>query len=501
MKLSDLKNNSSVVIQCHDNPDADAIASGWGVYLYCQKNNIPARFIYGGKFPIQKSNLILMKDSFNIPIEYVEEMDEVPFLLTVDCQYGEGNVKKFPAKEVAVIDHHRVSGNLPEMNEVRSNLGSCSTIVWDMLKKEGISVNENTNLATALYYGLMTDTNGFAELNHPMDRNLRDDLDYRKSDISLFRNSNLSLDELKIAGEALENSEYKKEYKYGMVESKPCDPNILGVISDMLLEVHGINSCLVYSILKFGVKISVRSCDKEVQASELAQFISEGIGSGGGHLDKAGGFLERELIEKKGCEYTPEGIRNLLTDRMNEYFSKTEIIYVKNYKSQMTDCQVYAKRQLHMGYLDPKDLNLEGVLVSIRTLEGDIDVQLTDDIYITLGLDGEVWPQKKAKFEKNYLYSDEPYVFPGEYEPSVKDAKTGDIISVVPYAKTCISTATGRVYAKELDHRIKIFTTWDEEKYYLGKPGDFFVARVDDPDDVYIVQRNIFFLSYDKVDE
>lgn len=42
-------------------------------------------------------------------------------LVTVDCQYGQGNVTRFDAGKVAVIDHHQISGLLPALSEVRSN--------------------------------------------------------------------------------------------------------------------------------------------------------------------------------------------------------------------------------------------------------------------------------------------------------------------------------------------------------------------------------------------
>jgi len=33
-RLSDLEEYNPITIQCHDNPDADALASGFGLYLY-----------------------------------------------------------------------------------------------------------------------------------------------------------------------------------------------------------------------------------------------------------------------------------------------------------------------------------------------------------------------------------------------------------------------------------------------------------------------------------
>ncbi|MBP5623344.1 MAG: recombinase RecJ, partial [Lachnospiraceae bacterium] len=80
-----------------------------------------------------------------------------------------------------------------------------------------------------------------------------------------------------------------------------------------------------------------------------------------------------------------------------------------------------------------------------------------------------------------------------------KDSKTGDKISIIPHAKSCISTGKRSVYAKKLDHRVKLFTTWDEEKYYLAKPGDYLVSVVDNPSDVYIVAAGIFAITYEEV--
>lgn len=150
MKLSDLLQFDNIIVQCHDNPDADALASGFGVYEYLRMNGKSPRLVYGGRNIIHKSNLVLMVDSLGIPIEHVDFLDNPQLLVTVDCQYGGGNVTFFKAENVAVIDHHRVSGELPAMNRVMSYMGSCATIVWDMLREEGVEINRN--LATALYY-------------------------------------------------------------------------------------------------------------------------------------------------------------------------------------------------------------------------------------------------------------------------------------------------------------------------------------------------------------
>ena len=141
MKLKDLEQFGHIVIQCHDNPDADALASGFGLYRYFRACGKEVRFIYSGRFAVQKSNLVLMQEELQIPVEYVQELDKPELLIMVDCQYGAGNVTKFEADTVAVIDHHQVdkraTGTAEELTDIRSHYGSCATVIWQLLKESG----------------------------------------------------------------------------------------------------------------------------------------------------------------------------------------------------------------------------------------------------------------------------------------------------------------------------------------------------------------------------
>lgn len=495
MRLNELLEFNNIVVQCHDNPDADAIASGYALYKYFLLKDKKARFVYSGKYELQKSNLVLMIEKLNIPIEYVESIDEAELLVTVDCQYGQSNVTGLLAKNIATIDHHQISGELPVLSEVRSNLGSCSTLMRALLQKEGVDINEDESLATALYYGLLTDTNNFAEISHPLDKDLRDDAKYNRNLINLFRNSNLSLTELGIAGEALMGYKYVENSRFAIVEAQPCDPNILGMISDLTLEVDSVDSCLAYSVLPFGIKFSVRSCVKEINAGELAEFIADGIGGGGGHMGKAGGFLQKDLIANW------DNVGDFLKGRMENYFSGVEVIYATDYEADMSEVCEYRKKNLPVGYVKSTDVVKNGTSVCIRTLEGDIDIDVSDDINIMIGIKGEIYPCQKEKFDRSYKVLPDEYIFDGEYEPSIKDNVSGKTISLIPYANSCVSTGDVSIYAKQLDHRVKVFTAWDKEKYMRGKVGDFLAFRKDDIHDVYVIEHDIFFKTYERKGE
>ena len=350
MKLRELLKYNQIVVQCHDNPDADAIASGYGVYMYLKMHGKDARLIYGGRNIIRKSNLVMMIKELDIPIESVRQStgeEPAELLVTVDCQYGEGNVSPYPAHNIAVIDHHRVSKALPKLHEVESHIGACSTIVWNMLKEEGVDPNENENLATALYYGLYTDTGNLEEIYHEKDMELRDNAKVRSGLITKLRNANISIEELEIAGAALLRCDYNEQYRFAVVKAGACDPNVLGLISDMVLEVDSIDVCVVFSILANGVKLSIRSCEESIKANELAAKLCMGIGSGGGHQIKAGGTIQMDMLTKAYETYcrkigtkprmvlddtgsferpSMSAIKSYLEYRMVEYFENREHI-------------------------------------------------------------------------------------------------------------------------------------------------------------------------------
>lgn len=498
LKLSDFLVYNDIIIQCHDNPDADALASGMAMHWYLTEMGKEPRFVYSGRNPIHKSNLVLMRDMLNIPVEYITELDKHEIIIYVDCQKGESNVTDFEADNYAVIDHHQVMNQLPPLSEVRSRYGSCATLMFELIREEGLNPNESEKLATALFYGLMTDTTGFTELQHPADKDLRDSVNYNRADIILFKNSNISREELRIAGDALKHASYDDNGTYAIVEAEPCDPNILGIISDMVLEVDTIRTCVVYSILNYGVKLSVRSCVKEVKASELAAYIAQGYGGGGGHIVKAGGFLQKDLLAKDNLEYEKKAVKQFMIDKMEEYFRSTEIIYAGEEPFDVSEYKRYIKKDVVVGYVVAKELAEPGTRVTIRTLEGDIDVSIDEDTYIVIGVDGEIYPVKKSKFESNYTLCDDAYEYPGDYAPVLFNMGNGERIEILSMARSCVANGGVGIYAKKLDHRVKVFTTWDREKYYLGVPGDYQAVREDDLTDTYIIAGTIFYKTYEE---
>ena len=506
MRLSELLVFSTIFIQMHDNPDADALASGFGLYLFFQSHGRNVRLIYGGERRIRKSNLVLMVEALSIPAEHVRELDIVPdLLLTVDCQYGERNVQSFSGAHIAVIDHHKANAFcLPALSEVRDQYGACATIVWDMLTEEGFDVTGSEPLVTALYYGLFSDTMKLTEIRHPKDMDMRDALFFStdQSLVTSLINSNLSRTDLRIAGEAISNLRADGMERYAVIQAKKCDPNILGIISDALIEVDTIQTCVVFCEQERGYKISVRSCERETRANELAEFLTDGVGNGGGHLLKAGGFIRKDLLEKD-VGLMPQ---DFLEARMKDYFDNQDLFEAGTENvPDLSGEVVYEKRRLPIGYVRAADLYPPGTEVSVRMLEGDIPFTVLPDTYLMIGIEGEVYKNDEAYLLAHNDLTDEPYLIRGDYAPTIRN--TVSIVrakedkpktcSLQEYAKTCIPKAGGKVFARPLSRRTKIFVSWSDS-YMLGNPGDYLAARVDKPRDIYIIRKDIMDKSYYK---
>lgn len=501
--LDDLANYNPITIQCHDNPDADAIASGYGLYLYFSSLKKDVKLIYSGRNKITKSNLVAMVNKYDIPINYLDA-NEVPkvdgLLVTVDCQYGAGNVTRIEADEVAIIDHHRIEIEGVEKNVILSHIGSCSTIVWKLLTEVDFEITDELGLGTCLYYGLYTDTNQLSEISSPIDKDAAEELPCSKNVIMYFKNCNISVEELDIASVAMLSYNFNNEYGFAIVKSQPCDPNILGLIADFMLQVDKFDVCIVFNETQDGYKLSVRSCIKEVNASELAQYITEDIGSGGGHYEKAGGMISHTLFHEK---YPGVHADSYFNSRMIEYYHSFTVIEPAKYEIDMGEFKTYKKVPVKLGFVKTTDVFPAGTPMIVRTIEGDSDFISDENTYIMIGVKGEVYPITVDKFARNNTiledkYIFEKYVIDTEYTPSARNKMTGEVVDLIKLANLCESNGTGTIYAKKIDTTYKVFTEWFKDSYMLGKPGDYLAVRVDDIHDMYIIEKNIFARTYEE---
>ncbi len=160
--LAEVSNFQQVLIVMHDNPDPDAIATGWAIHrLVSERCGLPVRLIAGGE--IVRAENRHMVELLHPPIELVEQLDCPPdaAIVLVDC--GVGATHHLLCGEhtwpTAVIDHHESSSSDDlRFSDIRPHLAASATIAASYLRSE--SVEPGTELATALLYAMKTETRG-----------------------------------------------------------------------------------------------------------------------------------------------------------------------------------------------------------------------------------------------------------------------------------------------------------------------------------------------------
>lgn len=297
--LQRLLQYQDICIQCHNAPDPDTIASAFGIYSYLKAHNINARIVYGGPQIIQKCNLKMLLKECDINLEYTHDISYPELLLLVDCQYAQGNVEKFDAENIMIIDHHIPVVNMREDYLINNRYQSCSTIIWTLLLEENFPLQEHPNLAVALLYGLYTDTASFTDLFNRADLAMKEQLFQQQPLFDQLTKSNMSLAEFTVFTEALHNHYFDVDRKFAIIDALRCDQSVLGIIGDFIIQIDLIFLSLAFTENKVTYQISLRSCHPKLPANAIAEYICHDIGSGGGHVNKAGGRISKEKMQKK----------------------------------------------------------------------------------------------------------------------------------------------------------------------------------------------------------
>ena len=248
-----------VYIQTHNFPDADAIASAFGLSVLLEKYGIISSICYRGQIERYSTNELV--NSLGIKMINIEELKDInrnDEVILVDSQKGNSNIITTKGDEIICIDHHPTFENSLDSYryaDVRPELGACSTII-------------------AEYY---------------MDNNIPIDKRADKQILKALEHCSISIDDLKAYANAINSIKVCDNVSFANTGSN-CPEALIASISDFMLDLIEVDFSVVYSLKKEGIKISVRSMGK-YNAGRITNKALSGIGCGGGHEVMAGGFV------------------------------------------------------------------------------------------------------------------------------------------------------------------------------------------------------------------
>src|SRR5256714_2973932 len=165
------KAHHRALVLTHDNPDPDAVASACGLaYLLSQCAGITATAAYGGIIGRAENKAMLKVLHLGIqPVSRIEHQAR-DLICLVDTQPEVGNYSLASTElPQLVIDHHpaRPASLQAAFHDVGGPAGATSTMVTQYLR--AAKLVPGPQLATALFYGIKSDTRDLGREYDPAD--------------------------------------------------------------------------------------------------------------------------------------------------------------------------------------------------------------------------------------------------------------------------------------------------------------------------------------------
>lgn len=305
-----------VLILPHNDPDPDAIASAVALrHLLAGLLGVEGYIAYKGIIGrAENKTLVRYLDH---PLHRLASSDlrqPVPIAL-VDTQPGVGNNALPHGSDAAIVlDHHtwREATAYARFADVRPELGATSTILAQYLESAGIE--PSPQLATALFYGIKTDTMGLVRGASP-------------DDVAAYFHLQPRIDVAAL--DKVERAQVPVEYFERLVATLQTArvydgvvisyvglmsrPDLAAEMADLLLRLEGTRWVICMGAYRDDLILAVRTWSRRGGAGQLAQEIVKDRGTAGGHGTMAGGqiSLDRDIPEALVQQFSKRALQYL----------------------------------------------------------------------------------------------------------------------------------------------------------------------------------------------
>jgi nanoRNase/pAp phosphatase (c-di-AMP/oligoRNAs hydrolase) len=293
-KLRTTAGDGPVLILTHDNPDPDGLASGKALSTLLREAwDIPSQLIYSGLVARAENHVMLDRLTPEWECsEALPDLRQYSAVAQIDTQPGAGNncVRVVHPNHI-VIDHHypvRDATITAPYADVRTNIGSTVTMLFQYLEAAGI--DPDPLLATAMYYGLKTDTRSltrgesvaddvaFMNLTRYLDQRELSRVEVAALSLEYFRSFSHGLHAARLFGQAV-------VAWLGSIEQ----PDFAAEMADILIRLQGARAALCMGQFRDTLHISLRTGGRDQDAGMIIQQVVTSPGSAGGHGTMAGG--------------------------------------------------------------------------------------------------------------------------------------------------------------------------------------------------------------------
>ena len=333
------------VILLGGHPDPDAIGSALAHRRICERLGISCTIAH--VLPLSRGENRALVKLLNVPMMQIDkgkDLEEFGYLSLVDASHHESSIKlPEEIKLLTVVDHHRPK-TLPKAPfvDIRHDVGATATIYAEYAEQGlaplGGEGADDSAVATAMFFGIQTDTDDFS---------LATSLDFRAAaylkshcdsdTLSRIGRRSISAEAMEAVGISLRDLEVIRDFAIaGVGRVSALNRDAIPTAADFILRREDIDTVLVYGIVEDRIDGSLRTSRASV---DPALFMENAFGSdaqgrpyGGGRSDM-GGFqiplgllgetneeealwkLVRELIQRRIARVVPDLEKKLAEER------------------------------------------------------------------------------------------------------------------------------------------------------------------------------------------
>lgn len=306
-KLREIKEKTdSLLILTHNNPDPDAISSAVALSIIAQSVGLKPIIAHGGEITHHENQAFV--NLLGINLRRISrgsyEIRKHSAIAIVDAQPN-GNLAVLEPKDHSkiqiLIDHHQIFQHLHDLLpdnafvDIREDVKASASILTEYIKALNMPLSET--LATALFYGIYTDTKRFSQLSQ-VDLKAVEFLAGKVNHELLDRieHPDISTETAEILARAILN---RKSYKNVVISNVGFIRNrdALAESADFLLRLEGISTVLVFGIVDDCIEMSARTRDVRINIGAIMKDAFGEIGSGGGHATMGGARISLGLFK------------------------------------------------------------------------------------------------------------------------------------------------------------------------------------------------------------
>ena len=298
-------------------PDPDSLASAWALAHLFKKARSSAEIALFE--PIKRIENRNMVKFLRIPVSPFKaaSLPSYSRLCLVDAQPNQ-----FPELEDGdlswdiVIDHHPIVDGYSYLHsDLRPETGATSTIMTQYLLAAKVPIRER--LATALCYGIITDTDHF-QRNMTREDALAFSALFPRVNytaLKLIEQTEIAFRHLPYLDLALHRLKVKSRravLSLGAVETA----DIAVILADFFIRVSGIEFVAVAGIEKDKLVIIFRSRNLKRDAGKIAKLRFSDLGAAGGHRSAARAEIPLERLPPEVKLYNPDAVEEFIAKRL-----------------------------------------------------------------------------------------------------------------------------------------------------------------------------------------